>query len=127
MVQVPGKVPGEVAGEVPGGDCPLTVAIKLRLPRAASNTLASASPRCDATEVLSATVLSSLCECLSRNRHDRYFVTHGDRSQQKSSPPPAIGGTREFRPMPSPPRWYVPLQYAGTAPAGLLLVSTRDR
>src|SRR5579864_1635458 len=87
MVQVPGKV----AGEVPGGDCPLTVAIKLRLPTTASSTVPIASLRCDATKILSATVLPSLCGCLSRNCHGRHFVIHGGRSQQKSSTGCTIG------------------------------------
>jgi hypothetical protein len=48
MVQVP-----------PGGDCPFTVAMKLRLHTAVSSTVPIARKRCDATVVLSATVFSS--------------------------------------------------------------------
>jgi hypothetical protein len=44
---------------VPGGDCPFTVAIKPKLHTAASSTVATARRRCDAIEILSATVFSS--------------------------------------------------------------------
>src|SRR3984957_5356883 len=59
MVQVPCvEVPCEEVS-VPGGDCPFTVAIKPKLHTAASSTVATARRRCDAIEILSATVFSS--------------------------------------------------------------------
>src|ERR1700722_9434192 len=51
MVQLPDKLPG--------GDCPLTVAIKPKLHAAASSTVPIARIRCDVTEVFWATVFSS--------------------------------------------------------------------
>jgi hypothetical protein len=83
MVQVPcEEVPCEEApGKVPGGACPFTVAIKVKLhARPASSTVPTARTRCDAVEILSATTVSPLSSRLLVAQPPRLVLCHQHRS-----------------------------------------------